>query len=609
MTNIPFRAIFLAIIVLSIWAGGFTAFRPAWAADDRAPGPEEDPSVTAVPKGTDAFGIRTILCPDEKSARLVADQFRWAGSTPTIVPLKDIDGKTWYCVFPGSSTGASPGVVEEEQPVSDGPVEIGEPVEELPVEEALPEEEEVAEEEVFEDEEAGDVYQDIEEPLLDFTCRGFVEFEGWFSTRDDQDSKEANKKNEIRSRFEIRYGTDSIYFYTASDLYLFLIYLNEEAGDDYVYAPDTTVSRNLMISSERSELRFDELYVNYGKANYRLRVGNQIFAWGTADAFNPTSYFNPYDLREFLFKDDDEYRIGVPALSGMLFFEDSTLEVVFVPAHVPMVLAPEENFWSLVIDDYFFPVEIEEPSGLPVKSKNCGFGARLSRSVSGVDFSLSGYHGPDREPVFVPYRTVLRTNEPLSLLIRSFTYTVNMVGVDFTTTYGDFVFQTEAAYSPDKRWIVRQDLDDYANLTLPFEVKKSHYLSYAVGFNYFVPLNRVLDGHEGESVFTFEWFQSKYFDDDLFAPLLTDLITCRYEDSFMSGRVKTKMTGIFDVRNDGYVLWPEIGYDFQNGWTVDLSYAGIRGSGGSDWEDNSIFYYFRDNDILMGRIRYEYYLD
>ena len=446
-----------------------------------------------------------------------------------------------------------------------------------------------------------------EEPFIEYTYRGFVEVESLFSTRDNQDSKEANKKNELRNRLELRVGGDNLYLFAAADLYLSLVYLNEEGKDDYVYSADQKVSRNLRISSRESEVRFDEFYLNYGRGNYRIRTGNQIYGWGTADAFNSTAYFNPYALRELLFKDDDENRLGVPSVSGMFFLEDSTLEVVFVPVHVPMVIAPEGNFWSVVIDDYFYPITIDKPRGMPVKSKNCGIGARLSQSIMGLDFSFSLYRGPDQEPVFIPRRTILSPGEPMTVFVEPQYYTVNMVGIDFTTTLGDFVIQTEAAYSPDKRGLAKQDLRDYENLELPFEVRKSNYLSYAMGFNYFIPLRKIFEEHEGESVFTFEWAQARYFDDDLYIPFLTDLITCRYEDSFFGGRVNTKLTGIFETRNGGAIFWPEAGYDFQNGWTIHLSYAGIRGRGPSGVENSSLFYYFEDNDIVMGRIRYEFY--
>ncbi|TFG38525.1 MAG: SPOR domain-containing protein [Syntrophobacterales bacterium] len=461
--------------------------------------------------------------------------------------------------------------------------------------------------EALDDEDEEELGSDDEEAKVELSYSGFIELENYFSTDSNQDFGDANKKNEIRNRLEVKYGTDETYLFTVSDIYFIPAFIDDDLGKDYYYSQDSGVSRNLRISTNKSELRFDELYINYSKGNFRLRAGNQIYGWGTADAFNATSYFNPYDIRELIFKDDDEWKVGVPSVSSMIFTERFTLEMVFVPVHVPMNAFTEDTFWSIDYLDESYPVIFGTTHGLDVKGKNYGFGGRLSASIKGVDVSLSGYHGPDREPVFLPTRTVLIPNEPIALLIEPRYYVISMAGFDVTTIFmDDFVVQLEAAYSPNKRGFVKQDLTDYQDIEFPFEVKESHYISYAVGFNYFIPLNKLIEDHEGESVFTFEWFQSKYFESELYPPFITDIMTCRYEDSYYDSRVKFKVTGIFEMENGGTIFWPEVGYDFQNGFTAYLSYANIEADKGSSWEDNSLFYYFRDNDIVIWRLRYEY---
>jgi hypothetical protein len=464
------------------------------------------------------------------------------------------------------------------------------------------------EEEAFDEEDEEEGFEsDDEEAEVEFSYSGFIEFENYFNTYSKQEFEDANKKNEIRNRLELRYGSGEIYLFTVSDIYFFPTFIDDQIGKDYHYSQDSGVSRNLRISNRESELRFDELYINYSEGNLRLRAGNQIYGWGTADAFNATSYFNPYDVRELIFRDDDEWKVGVPSLSAMVFMESFTLEMVFVPVHVPMVFFTEDTFWSIDYLDDSYPVVFGETHGLDVEPENFGFGGRVSASIKGVDFSLSGYHGPDREPVFVPSRTLLIPDEPISLFIEPKYYVVDMVGFDVTTTVLDnFVVQAEAAYSPNKRGFVKQDMNNYQDIDLPFEVKKSPYISYAVGFNYFLPLNKLLGEHEGESVFTFEWFQSKYFESELYPPFITDIMTCRYEDSYYDSRVNVKVTGIFEMKNGGLIFWPEISYDFQNGVTAYLSYANISADEQPSWEENSLFYYFRDDDIFIWRIRYEY---
>lgn len=440
----------------------------------------------------------------------------------------------------------------------------------------------------------------------ELTYSGFIEFQSFFNTGTGQNFKDANKKNEIRNRLEIKYGTEDVFLFAVSNLYLFQTYLNKDAKENYVYSKEREVSRNLRISSNEGELRFDELYLNYGAEDFRLRVGNQIYGWGTADAFNPTSYFNPSDMRELIFRDDDENKAGVPSISGMFFLGEYTLEAVFVPVHIPTIMAPDGNFWSFTINEGLpCPITFDEPQELDADIGNCGYGARLSTSSGGVDISVSGYHGPDKDPVFLPYKMV-GVLPDVAILVKPQSYVVNMFGVDLSATLGDFVVQFEAVYSPDKMGIVEQSITNLAGLTLPFEVERSSYISYATGFNYFIPLDRLLDGHEGESVFTFEWFQSRYLGSSLQPPSFTDIITCKFEDSYFDGHITMATKGIFETRHGGKIFWPEIGYDFQNGLSLKLSYAGIWGEGGSTLENTSIFHYFKDNDIVMGTVRYEY---
>ncbi|MDD5722542.1 MAG: hypothetical protein PHY29_02250 [Syntrophales bacterium] len=441
----------------------------------------------------------------------------------------------------------------------------------------------------------------------EFTYSGFIEFETFVNTGTGENFKDKNEKNEIRNRLQLRYGTEKLYLFSVSNLYLFQTYLNERADDHYAYSKDHRVSRNLRISSQEAELSFDELYLNYGRGNFRLRAGNQIYGWGTADAFNPTSYFNPSDMREILFRDDDENKAGVPSLSGMFFLGDYTLEAVFVPMHIPTIMAPEGNFWALSIDDSLpLPIIFDEPEELGADIDNVGYGARLSTSAGGIDISVSGYRGPDKNPLFLPYKIIFQGATPVAVEIRPQSSIVTMFGFDLSAVLGDFVLQFEAAYSPDKGGIVEQRGTSLPGLILPFEVDRSHYLSYATGFNYFIPLSRLIEGHTGDTVFTFEWFQSKYLKGGLYAPPITDIVSCKFEDSYFDGRVKTTIKGIFDTKHGGKVLWPGIAYDFQNGFLIEVGYAAILGDRGATWDSDSIFYYFKDNDLLMGKVCYQY---
>ncbi|WP_319525945.1 DUF1302 family protein [uncultured Desulfosarcina sp.] len=436
------------------------------------------------------------------------------------------------------------------------------------------------------------------------TWRGFVEMEGFFRTREEFQDEDRVVKNEIRSHLEVRYGSDDRFAFMAADLYLLPQALGNETDTVYYYDEDSGIDRNLRIYGREAEAQFNELYVNCSFDRIRLRAGNQKYAWGTADFFNPTAYANPYDLRELIFKDEEELKLGIPSLSAMAFTDAFTLEAVLAPVHVPTLLPTTDQFWAIRRVEGFFPVVIDDTQALDPTLENTGWGLRLSATRGNTDISFSAWRGPDHDPVLLPAGVVVEPGEPVALLIRPDYHVIHALGADVTMNTDAFVFQAEASWSPDKCSFVRQDLTDIAGITFPFEVEKSDYLAFAVGANWFVPLGRLIDGHTGQSVLSVEWYQSRFFKEGLNPPLLPDMFTCRYEDSFLDDLLYTEITFIYEDRHGGTIFWPMIGLDFQNGFTLEVSYAGIDGEGSGSWENDSLFYYFRDNDMVMAKVRY-----
>jgi len=431
-------------------------------------------------------------------------------------------------------------------------------------------------------------------------CKNFIQ------TDRELHFEDALKKNEISALFEFQYGDSDDYLFSVTGLYFFPTFINDTIGDDYVYSSSSKTYRNLRISSESSEVIFRELYYNWSREKFRLRIGNQIFGWGTADFLNSTSYFNPSDFRELLFKDEDQVALGVPSVSSLFFFESFTVETVFVPIHTAAAFPETGNFWSVKMVEDSYPLIFGDANPMEANSKNFGYGARIASTWEGMDFSFSGYHGPDNEPVILPFGTVLIENQTVSVLAEPSYFIVNYFGFDFAFSYEDFVFQVEAAYSPNKSGFIKQDTDRPQDLIFPYDTRKTDYLSYSLGFNYFIPLQKVLPGHAGESLFTIEWFQAQYFDEDIERPQITDFLTCRFQDAYFDDQISISMTAIFETSNGGMILWPQVGYDFQNGFKIECGYTAIDGHGEGDYQKDSIFYYYKDNDFITVNLRYAF---
>lgn len=444
------------------------------------------------------------------------------------------------------------------------------------------------------------------EEAPELTWRLNTAFENLFNLEQDDHFQDAYEKNELSARLDLTYGTSLTYVKSITDVYMLPTFINDDIGDAYFYVSESNVARNLRLSSRESEMIFRELYLNLPLESGHIRFGNQIYPWGTADAVNATAYINPRDLRELLFIDEDEQKLGVPSISGMYFFDSFTMELVWVPIHVATVIPPTGHFWAVDRVEDNYPVFFDDSEPMSVASENMGYAARLSSSYRGMDFSFSGYHGPDTEPVFRPFATVLEPNQPLGIRIKPYYDVVDYLGFDFSTSWGDFVFQVEGAYSPNKSGFVLQDTEDPTALEFPFTVKQSDYYAYSAGFNYFIPMHRLIEGHAGDSLFTMEWYQARYRKAALNDPILSDFLTFRYQDDFFDKRIHIEISTIFETRDGGLIFWPQAAYDFQNGFKLGLEYAAINGDGRGNWETDSLFYYYRSNDFIMLTLEYAY---
>ena len=429
---------------------------------------------------------------------------------------------------------------------------------------------------------------------LSLEISGFIENENIISTYTRQEPADINKKNEFRNNLKIRYGGERYYLRIVSNQYMIPPGFNEE----YKYSDGFDAGRNGRISGDFYEINPRELYFNASFENLRFRAGNQVYGWGTADVFNPTSYFNSYDFRELVFKDDDEQKNGVPSLSAMFFISDYTLELVYVPVHVPARFAAAGNFWEVRYMEGPFPVYVSDGGEMEVSLENSGCGARFGGTFFGIDASISGYHGPDRDPLLRPERTVLIPNEPVSIEVKPEYYNVTYIGADISMKFEKITLQGELSFSPDKTAVIPQPYT--IDMELPFAITETKALSYAAGFNYYIPLSRILEGHEGTTVFTVEWMQTVYYKHGLMKPFVTDLITGRIQDEFISGRLKPSVTILYDTAEKGAAVMPEIVWDFQNGFSFEVSYCYITG------DDGSVIGYFKNNDFASVRGRYEF---
>jgi hypothetical protein len=430
-----------------------------------------------------------------------------------------------------------------------------------------------------------------------FIFSGFIELENFFNTYIHQKPEDAVKKNEIRLKLSMQLGNDSYYFKLVPNIYVLPFFFSEGLYEDYRYAEtDFMLARNGRMSGRYYEMSFNECFVNLGFKHFRIRLGNQLYAWGTADVFNPTSYINPADSRELFYKDADETKLGVPSLSSMIFISDFTIEFVFIPIHVGAISPVSENFWSYHYRLGFMTIVEDEYRALPPAGENLGYGLRFSGSASGVDFSVCFYHGPDVNPILRPMKYL---EYDKNILVKQEYHTSTNLGWDISYKIWKFELHAEMSYSPNKYGVVDEVPKNF-NMTSdnvkrvledPFRVRPAHWLSYALGFNFMYD----------DFLFTAEWLQSHHFDDRLMEPFYTHFLAMTASYAFLDDLITLSLVTVCDVKNVGYLLVPSINFYFESGVYLKVAYSHI---GSKDTDEINLFTLFDKHDILILGVRY-----
>lgn len=184
--------------------------------------------------------------------------------------------------------------------------------------------------------------------------------------------------------------------------------------------------------------KFDirEAYVNLNLGKFDFRVGEQIVLWGRADGFNPTNNVTPQDFCVFSPEEDDK-RLGNFIVKGVFNPYPFRIEVDWIPVYksslFPFIGKPMGDgiVWKNEKQSY--------------RWKDQSFGVKIDLEKPSFDLSLSCYNGLHKFPGIAYEKT------PSEILLSQKPYRVHVVGMDFSTSLGNYGLRGEFACSlPDK---------------------------------------------------------------------------------------------------------------------------------------------------------------
>lgn len=189
----------------------------------------------------------------------------------------------------------------------------------------------------------------------------------------------------------------------------------------------------------RSLLDLKEAIAGFQYGPLDLTLGKQIFAWGTADAFNPTDNLNPYDFLDVI----DHEKMGVYAAAARASVGPVTLTFVAVPYFTPSRTPLRDSRWLPLLSPEASAILAERELPGPTVD-NIQYAARLRGTIRGWDLSVSYFDGFEHTPVIKQTSVEVSPGTVAPRLTPVFTR-MGVAGFDFSTTWRSFEFHGEGA--------------------------------------------------------------------------------------------------------------------------------------------------------------------
>ena len=185
--------------------------------------------------------------------------------------------------------------------------------------------------------------------------------------------------------------------------------------------------RNDFKESNRSAVRADELWVQYAAPHFDVRIGNQVFTWGSMEVFGITDILNS---RDFLDHIVTPRKIGQPAVRARFLAGNGNLTAYYLPYFVPPAYPGQESPYSVGGTVFERNDATARYSGQ--------YALRYFYGGNGFDIGVSAYSGLERDAIF---------EADLSRFeISNWNYRSSRVSVDATKVVGGLLLKGEAVY-------------------------------------------------------------------------------------------------------------------------------------------------------------------
>jgi len=377
------------------------------------------------------------------------------------------------------------------------------------------------------------------------------------------------------------------------------------------------------IQNRSPSFEFEEAYLDWHHPDVDLRIGKQKFAWGKLDGIQLNDWLNPEKYYDPLLTDEDERKIGVPALAASFFpppprsTSELRLTAVWVPVHVPFRFPDRKERWfpPLAVPPPTFRNQGRIHQRLAVENGGEGprglddgnVALRLTGLSAGTDWGLYYYDGFDPLPLFDVHSRE-GDGSTLEIVETPAFRRFRTGGADAAWTTHGLTFRAEVSYQERRAFSrnVKRDLGirgDIPDTVFPFFDKVARgetapafverdAFSWGAGVDYpvagWLPIVQVL--------------QTTIFGND------TRLIVENQETQllgslrrrFAGERAEGRITALYGIEGRYLVALSHLSYALRDDVELKIGYLAIGGS------RQSLLGQFAANDEVFVRLRYSF---
>ena len=354
----------------------------------------------------------------------------------------------------------------------------------------------------------------------------------------------------------------------------------------------------------RTGFRLNEAYYRYSGEIWDISVGRQVIAWGQADGFKLTDVLSARDSSEFIAFSGDDARLPSDSIRLRFFHDLFTFEAIAVPFFTPNKLprfgfedgAKNGLYYIDTPDSYKTPfgsVPIrytKTQSAKPQMFTDTEAAARFSFFLPGIDFSVSGFYGWDKNPRFVKHGYVKKglRNPNISYNPSSNPYIskelhtnlneeysrIAMAGIDAAIPAGDVTIRLETAWIAGRYF---EPKDMLSSLPIP------QLLDGTSGADVQLEFNTSVKKHQLLMLAGIDWIKSswtlsgQYFEDlildhkgDIERPMHKGFVSLSVSKTFLRDTLKLSASGVIDINYGSTSSTYSVGYALTDNINVAL---------------------------------------